>query len=57
MSSNYALLGLGLVAAGWLTDLYGARWVWGGAAASFLVGALLVVILAPRTREPEEVVA
>jgi MFS family permease len=56
MSSNYALLGLGLVAAGWLTDLYGARWVWGGAAASFLIGALLVVILAPRPQEPEEVV-
>ena len=32
MSSNYALLGLGMVAAGALTDAFGARWVWGGAA-------------------------
>jgi MFS family permease len=57
MSSNYALLGLGMVAAGWLTDLYGARWVWGGAAAAFLFGALLTVLLAPRVDKPEEVLA
>ena len=30
MSSNYALLGVGMVAAGALTDAFGARWVWGG---------------------------
>ena len=29
MSSNYALLGLGMIAAGALTDAFGARWVWG----------------------------
>ena len=34
MCSNYALLGLGMVVAGALTDAFGARWVWGGAAAS-----------------------
>ena len=28
MSSNYALLGLGMIAAGALTDAFGARWVW-----------------------------
>ncbi len=57
MSSSYATFGLGMVAAGWLTDLYGARWVWGGAAVVYLVGALLTVILAPRAREPEEAIA
>jgi MFS family permease len=41
MSSNYALLGLGMVAAGPLTDLLGPRWVWGGAA---LVAALAAVL-------------
>ena len=51
MSSNYALLGLGMVAAGWFTDLFGARWVWGGAAIVYLVAALLTAALAPRGRE------
>ena len=32
MSSNYAVLGLGMAAAGPLTDAVGARWVWGGSA-------------------------
>ncbi len=53
MSTNYALLGVGMIAAGWLTDLYGARWVWGGAAAAYLLAALFVVVLAPRGREAE----
>jgi len=56
MASTYATLGLGMVAAGWLTDLYGARWVWGGAAFAYLVGALLTVVLAPRAREPAEAI-
>ena len=51
MSSNYALLGLGMVAAGALTDAFGARWVWGGAAAAYLVAGLLAVALAPSRRE------
>jgi len=29
MSSNYAVLGLGMVAAGPLINEFGARWVWG----------------------------
>ena len=29
MSSNYAVLGLGMIAAGALTNEFGARWVWG----------------------------
>ena len=37
MSSNYALLGLGMVVAGALTDAFGARWVWGGAALAYLL--------------------
>lgn len=32
MSSNYAVLGLGMAVAGPLTDQVGARWVWGGSA-------------------------
>ena len=51
MSSTYATLGLGMVLAGWLTDVYGARWVWGGAAVAYLFAAFLTVILAPRGRE------
>ena len=47
MSSNYALLGVGMVAAGALTDAFGARWVWGAAAAAYLVAGLLAVALAP----------
>lgn len=51
MSSNYALLGLGMVAAGALTDAFGARWVWGGAAAAYLVAGLLAFALAPQRCE------
>ena len=51
MSSNYALLGVGMVAAGAFTDAFGARWVWGGAAAAYLVAGLLAVALAPTRRE------
>ncbi|MHB1244761.1 MAG: MFS transporter [Gaiellaceae bacterium] len=50
MSSNYALLGLGMVASGALTDAFGARWVWGGAAFAYLAAALLAVVLVPRVR-------
>ena len=50
MSSNYALLGLGMIAAGGLTDAYGARWVWGGAAAAYLAAALVAFSRAPRAR-------
>jgi MFS family permease len=51
MSSNYALLGVGMVAAGALTDAFGARWVWGGAAAAYLVAGVLALVLAPTRRE------
>jgi MFS family permease len=46
MSSNFAVLGAGMVAAGPLTDAFGARWVFGGAAVAAAlaatVGGLLV---------------
>jgi MFS family permease len=46
MSSNYVLLGLGMVAAGPLTDAVGGRWMWGGAAAFYLAAALVAAALA-----------
>ena len=46
MSSNYVLLGLGMVAAGPLTDIIGGRWMWGGAAAFYVAAALGAAILA-----------
>ena len=57
MSSSYATLAIGMIAAGWLTDAFGARWVWGAASVIYLVGALLTVVLAPRRLEAEEVLA
>ncbi len=51
MASNYALLGVGMVVAGALTDAFGARWVWGGAAAAYLAAALAAFVLAPRDAE------
>jgi MFS family permease len=46
MSSNYAVLGLGMVAAGPLTNEFGARWVWGGSACLSAVAALVGYALA-----------
>ena len=45
MSSNYTAFGLGMVAAGPLVDAFGARWLWGGASAAFLIGAASAVLL------------
>jgi len=39
MGSNFAITGLAMVAAGPITDEWGARWVWGGAAAILAVAA------------------
>jgi MFS family permease len=41
MSSNYAVLGLGMVVAGLLTNKFGARWVWGGSACLSAAAALV----------------
>jgi MFS family permease len=46
MSSNYVFFLLGMVAAGPLTDEFGARWVWGGAAAIAALAAVVGFILA-----------
>ena len=45
MSSNYAVLGLAMGAAGVLTDLVGARTVWIGAGAVYLVAALVALVM------------
>ena len=41
MSSNYLVLGLGMLAAGPLTDEFGARWVWGVSACLSALAALV----------------
>ncbi len=46
MSSNYAVFGLGMAAAGPLVDEFGARWLWGAAAIAFLVGSATAALLA-----------
>ena len=45
MSTNYAVLGLAMAAAGVLTDTYGPRWVWGVAGAIYAVAAVLTVVV------------
>ena len=45
MSSNYAVLGLAMAAAGVLTDAFGARAVWIGAGAVYLFAALVALAL------------
>lgn len=57
MGSNFALLGLGMAAAGPLTDHFGARWVWGGAAVACAFGAIAGYVLlrgAPETAQRPE---
>ena len=41
MSVNFAMLGLGMAVAGPLTDAYGARWLWAGAAAIFAAASVV----------------
>jgi MFS family permease len=48
MSSNYAVLGLGMAVAGPLTDQVGARWVWGGSACLTAFAAFVGYTLARR---------
>jgi len=60
MSTNYLVLGLGMVAAGVLTNEVGARWVWGIAAGLSALAALVAFALARgagRVEEPEPSVA
>ena len=46
MSTNYALLGVGMAVAGPLTDALGGRWMWGIAGAVFLVASTLAFAMA-----------
>jgi len=48
MSVNFAALGLGMIVAGRLTDLLGARWVWALAAGIYAGAAVVAVLLARR---------
>ncbi|HXH89541.1 MAG TPA: MFS transporter [Gaiellaceae bacterium] len=45
MSSNYVLLGLGMVVAGPVVDSVGARWLWGGAAIAFVLASITALVL------------
>jgi MFS family permease len=45
MSSNYAVVGLAMAAAGVLTDLVGARAVWLGAGALYLAAAFVALLM------------
>jgi MFS family permease len=45
MSANYLLLGLGMAVAGPLTDVVGARWMWGLAAATYGLAMVLALVL------------
>jgi MFS family permease len=51
MASNYALLALGMAAAGPLTDVIGPRWLWGSAAVLSAVAAAFGYTLTRRAAE------
>ena len=51
MSATAVTFVVGTLVGGQVTDAVGARWVWGGAAAAYLVAGLLAVALAPARRE------
>jgi MFS family permease len=55
MSSTYVTMGLGMVAAGPLTNSIGPRWVWGAAAAIVAVASGLGLALARGIAAPERV--
>jgi len=52
MSVNYAMYGVGVLAAGPITDAFGPRWVFGGVGA-LLVFASLVAYALGREEIPE----
>jgi MFS family permease len=54
MASNYALLALGMAAAGPLTDVIGPRWLWGIAALLSGIAAVLGYALTRRAAEEEQ---
>jgi MFS family permease len=54
MSATGVTFMVGTLAGGELTDTFGARWTWGGAAAAYVVASLLAVALAGRARRALE---
>jgi MFS family permease len=54
MSVNFAVLGLGMAVAGPLTDAYGARWLWAGAAAIFAAASVVAWALGRSLTAREE---
>ena len=54
MSSNIAVLTLGMILAGKLTDVFGARWLWGAAAVVVGLAAIAGFILAGGVRQAQE---
>ncbi|HKG44104.1 MAG TPA: MFS transporter [Gaiellaceae bacterium] len=53
MSSNVAMLTIGMVLAGHFTDVYGPRWIWGFAAATAAVAGAIGLVLARGVAPPE----
>jgi MFS family permease len=51
MSSNYLVLGLGMIAAGPLTNEFGARWVWGASACLSALAGLVGYTMARGIRD------
>jgi MFS family permease len=54
MGSNYALLALGMAAAGPLTDAIGPRWLWGSAALLSAIAAVCGYTLTRRAAEEQQ---
>ena len=54
MGSNYALLALGMAAAGPLTDVIGPRWLWGSAALLSAIAAVFGYTLTRRAAEESQ---
>ena len=54
MSSNYIVLGLAMVVAGALVDVYGGRWIFGAASIAFLLAAATAALLAKGVGAAEE---
>jgi MFS family permease len=53
MSSNVAVLTVGMILTGYVTDVYGPRWVWGVAAALAAVAGVIGYFLARGAAAPE----
>jgi MFS family permease len=54
MSSNYVVVGVAMVAAGALVDIYGGRWIFGAASLAFLLAAATAALLAKGVGQVEE---